>query len=81
MGSRPSQRAPASETARLFADLLKRDFGIDRPWAGREKMFAAVEERIVTDAARLPQREARKRKIDKLLDSLKANARRRLRGE
>ncbi|HPQ70298.1 MAG TPA: radical SAM protein [bacterium] len=73
--------APASETARLFADLLKRDFGIDRPWAGREKMFAAVEERIVTDAARLPQREARKRKIDKLLDSLKANARRRLRGE
>lgn len=73
--------APGSETARLFADTLRRDFGIDRPWKGREKMFAAVEERIVTDAARLPRKEARKRRIDKLTQSIKANARRWLRRE
>jgi len=65
-----------SQTAALFSDKLKRDFGIERPWKGREKLFAAVEERIVTDAAVLPKREARARKIGKMTDALREAMRR-----
>jgi radical SAM superfamily enzyme YgiQ (UPF0313 family) len=50
-------------TTRFFAQTLQREFRIDRPWPGREKMWQAVDERIVTDAARLPAREARRRRM------------------
>lgn len=71
---RPDEDPFAQRTtvARLFTEMLQRDFGIDRPWPGREKMWSAVEERIVTDARRMPQRELRRRRLRKFVESLRA---------
>ncbi|MHA1568515.1 MAG: B12-binding domain-containing radical SAM protein [Alphaproteobacteria bacterium] len=66
---------PQRPTARLFTEKLRADFDIDRPWRGRQKMIEAVEERIVSDAARLPQREARQRKMQEWNESLRSAAR------
>ncbi len=52
---------PQTATARLFVDQLRAEFGIDRPWRGQQHLIEAVEERIITDAARLPEREERLR--------------------
>ncbi|NLH50686.1 MAG: B12-binding domain-containing radical SAM protein [Myxococcales bacterium] len=49
---------PRSLAAHYFAATLARDFRIDRPRAGRERQWAAVEERIVTDAAQMQERAA-----------------------
>ncbi len=67
--------APQTPTARLFVETLRREFGIDRPWRGRERQVEAVEERIVSDAERLPEQEARRRRR-KGKSSLRDGARR-----
>jgi len=68
--------APQTPTARLFVEKLRADFGIDRPWRGRQRLIEAVEERIITDAARLPEREKRERAKKRLRDALRRRARR-----
>jgi radical SAM superfamily enzyme YgiQ (UPF0313 family) len=68
--------AGRTATTRLFVETLRRDFGIDRPWPGRERMQAAVEERIVTDAARLPAIEARRRRRRRWREAARAAWRR-----
>jgi len=71
---------PQTAAARLFSEKLRRDFGIERPWKGSGERWRAVEERIVTDAVLLPGREARRRKLKKVGDKLRA-ARRRMTGD
>jgi hypothetical protein len=68
--------AQRTSTARLFVEKLRANFGIDRPWRGRQRMIEAVEERIITDAARLPEREKRRRAKKRLRDALRGRARR-----
>ena len=73
--------APRSPTARWFTEKLMLDFGINRPWKGRQRMLEAVEERIIADAAAIPRREARRRKIQRKINLLRESLRRLMKGE